>query len=320
MSLPSQVMRSSPQRKSPINNNPNSTTNISSNQRLRAATSFSPYNAPSSMAVRLSDGSGVGSIPPLAAVAGPMGITIVDVTAPQRPWLVLNYASTVEGGAGVRPEGGAAEGGITTMAFQPASSSSSEGNVQTEGYTQSASSSILLATARGSGILIWDCSGMSLSPLLGRLNAADSWSGVSANGGTTTSGSGNVTNNNLPPPPPPSSESTSPQVSKSSIAVSTPLTLSSLPIVAGKGSAMSVSSTSSQATSMATSTAMASAATNINKTRIPSSSSVAAAVSSTILSSGMGTAHAKASSKTNHSPIKSIVTSLAWKGPSGEFI
>ena len=115
----------------------------------------------------------------LAAIAGPMGITVVDVASPQlRPWLALDYGSFNNDG----------NGGITTMAFQPCPSSQGKllnsnsigdekVNINTTSSTTTSNidmnnnstsnyyhysyneSSILLATARGSGILIWDCSG-----------------------------------------------------------------------------------------------------------------------------------------------------------------
>ena len=121
--------------------------------RLRAAADF-PFN-PTCMAVRRT---GVGSpYPPLAAIAGPMGVTVVDVKTPQQPWLTLNYSTCPPG--------------ITTMAFQPCKSAYEvDGSADNVG---SSSSSVLLATARGNSIMIWDCSGQELSPLLGRLVASD---------------------------------------------------------------------------------------------------------------------------------------------------
>ena len=120
--------------------------------RLRAAADF-PFN-PTCMAVRRA---GIGSpYPPLAAIAGPMGVTVVDVKTPQRPWLSLNYSTCPPG--------------ITTMAFQPCKSA-----YEVDGSTDStgSSSAVLLATARENSIMIWDCSGQELSPLLGRLVASD---------------------------------------------------------------------------------------------------------------------------------------------------
>jgi len=118
----------------------------------------------------------------LAAIANPMGITILDINTPQRSYLTLNYStSTISTSTSSYNDKSIGNGGITTMAFQPCftnqlNSSTTNG---TSSYIQSAYTAqqpILLATARGNGILIWDCSGQSLSPLLGRLNALDSWS------------------------------------------------------------------------------------------------------------------------------------------------
>ncbi|KAL7428343.1 hypothetical protein ACHAXM_001235 [Skeletonema potamos] len=152
--------------------------NLTGNQRLRAAASFSPNYNPTSMAVRLTGGGGGAS---LGAFAFPMGINIVDLARPQRSVLVLNYSS---GMSGTIHNNAAFSGGISTMAFQPDQSvlqcpgylsdskgRSSSGNLR---EISQSSTSVLLATARGSGILVWDCSGRALSPLLGRLNAADS--------------------------------------------------------------------------------------------------------------------------------------------------
>jgi len=119
----------------------------------------------------------------LAAVANPMGITIIDTNTPQRSYLTLNYStSTISTSTSSYMDKSIGNGGITTMAFQPCFTSHQVLNNTTNGtssYIQSSHTTqhpILLATARGNGILIWDCSGQSLSPLLGRLNALDSWS------------------------------------------------------------------------------------------------------------------------------------------------
>eukprot|EP00578_Thalassiosira_sp_NH16_P000603 CAMPEP_0181136734 /NCGR_PEP_ID=MMETSP1071-20121207/33329_1 /TAXON_ID=35127 /ORGANISM="Thalassiosira sp., Strain NH16" /LENGTH=199 /DNA_ID=CAMNT_0023223439 /DNA_START=28 /DNA_END=623 /DNA_ORIENTATION=+ len=199
MNNPSAIPRPSPPRTIPTNNlnNPSGSNKhghgMADGQRLRAATSFSPYHPPSSMAIRhtgtmAAAGSDSGNSNTsvgrsLTAIAGPMGITIVDAAAPQRPWLVLNYSSSLSdtsaspsrhnniGGNRVNA------GGISTMAFQPCQSTlnlkrhppAPDAGNATDGpsyggmkggfsYSQSASSPILLATARGSGILVWDCS------------------------------------------------------------------------------------------------------------------------------------------------------------------
>ena len=352
--------------------------NMSSNQRLRAVNSFSPYHPPSSMAVRLSGGVGSGGGPSLAAIAGPMGITVVDVMTPQRPWLVLNYSSSVDGGAHGK-KGGANDasmfnsdkkstlmggsGGISTMAFQPCPSVSqcisymSDGirnDTQdnhlshnfggSDGHNYSSSSSVLLATARGSGILIWDCSGRALSPLLGRLNASDSGNafGVGRGGRNNTSTSkkdqnnrdtGNIqsgvddgksmesyNNGSGFPPPPPSSKETS----HSKINTPTSNAGSTLDAVQSLASSPAVSDRKilSPSPALVGGGAPASAA--------PVTTS-ASTISSTILSSGIGSSTASAASTTKNMPkpnnistkspsILGDVTSLAWKGPSAPIL
>lgn len=142
---------------------------------------------------------------PLAAIAGPTGITVIDASSPQlRPWLVLDYGSFTNGG-------------ITTMAFQPCPSSVEQQHFSSdslaEDMTEASSSisnnnssdrysyneaSILLATARGSGILIWDCSGRVLSPLLGRLNASnDPWGSDNGIGTADTTAPANTVRNKV---------------------------------------------------------------------------------------------------------------------------
>ena len=156
-------------------------------RRLRAATALSPPHGPppTSMALRATRAAagargGVGGAS-LAAFAGPTGIAVVDVAAPQRPCLRLDYSSSTEEG-------------IAAMAFQPCADDPDPDRARRPrppGATRygggSSSSPILLATARHTGILIWDCSGRALSPLIGRLNASDSRGGGasgSAGGGT----------------------------------------------------------------------------------------------------------------------------------------
>lgn len=255
----------------------NATKVMSSNERLRAAALISPFNTPSCMAVRT--GNVLDNSPTLAAIAGPMGITVVDILIPQRPWLVLNYASTIyEGTDGFTSQvGSSVRGGISTMAFQPGRSCADSGK---EDECSQSSNSILLASARGSGILIWDCSGCALSPLLGRLNASDAWSGVNVTARTCKGENEETAQNQRPPQPP-------------SIVESTPAST----IADRKSSVMSVSSSSSQGTSNA-------------------NSGVPLACTTTEL--GISTANNL--SKTGNSLTSygnGVVTSLAWKGPSG---
>ena len=78
----------------------------------------------------------------VAAVAGPHGVALFRVSRPHTPLVVLSHASSKNNSAG----------SISSLSFQP--------------HTKD---SLLLAAARGSGVLVWDASGHSLSPLLGRI-------------------------------------------------------------------------------------------------------------------------------------------------------
>ena len=78
------------------------------------------------------------------AIAGSNGVALFRMSRPQTPLLILSHASSTNSEVG----------SIKTLAFEPKSQNAP-----------------LLAAARGSGVLIWDASGHSLSPLLGRLGA-----------------------------------------------------------------------------------------------------------------------------------------------------
>jgi WD40 repeat protein len=80
----------------------------------------------------------------LGAIAGAQGVAVFRISKPHVPLLMLNHASANSSVRGGRP--------VTALAFQPYSTTS-----------------LYLAAARGSGVLVWDASGHSLSPLLGRL-------------------------------------------------------------------------------------------------------------------------------------------------------
>jgi len=335
---PGAIPRPSPPRISPTNKNPNPNNNknmhIKTGQRLRAATSFSPQHPPSSMAIRRTGigGSGCSSEKSLAAIAGPMGITIVDVLAPQRPWLVLNYSSSSESASSSRKNGsGGISGGITTMAFQPCPSILPQSLSDTDGggpaspnhggggdgykYYQS-SSPILLATARGSGILIWDCSGRALSPLLGRLNASDSW-GTGAAGTNKTSSVGqnggskrnNVDDNSMgseesggtKQQTQPTSSSAGVESNAASTTLDTVKSLVSSPLsLERKSSLISVSSSSSVVTSSNTTNLLLGNTSNNNSNSNPSGAGLSSA--------------AKTSSAGSSSFRGNAVTSLDWKG------
>lgn len=79
----------------------------------------------------------------VGAVAGPNGIALFRVSRPQTPLVVLNHASSKKGTAGT----------VSSLSFQP----------------QTTDSPLLLAAARGCGVLVWDASGHSLTPLVSRL-------------------------------------------------------------------------------------------------------------------------------------------------------
>lgn len=265
------TMRSSPPKGSPKNQQHD--VNLTGNQRLRAAASFSPYNNPTSMAVRLT-GSGGGTS--LGAIAGPMGINIVDLAAPQRSLMVLNYSSSA-GVRGAKSTNSAnISGGISTMAFQP-----DQSILQSGGLTQS-SSSVLLATARGSGILIWDCSGRALSPLLGRLNAADSQNSGSQYSRKLDDVKSDSDVDHIPPPP---------------LAAATPSSINS------KALTSNAAATLDTVQPMSTSTPI-----SLERNVSYQSSAGASVVTSTGNTTG-------ASLSVSNSINSGVVTSLAWKGP-----
>lgn len=87
----------------------------------------------------------------LGAVAGSDGVAIFRISQPQMPLMILSHASTSFTTTEASPA-------ITSLAFS----------------TGASRSSLYLASARGSGALIWDVSGHSLSPLQGRLGVEDS--------------------------------------------------------------------------------------------------------------------------------------------------
>ncbi|KAL7466238.1 hypothetical protein ACHAXS_006526 [Conticribra weissflogii] len=355
---------------------------LTSNQRLRAVSSFSPYNPPTTMAVRLSAGFGgihseskegnVGACSPspsLAAVAGPMGITVMDVATPHRPRLVLNYSSSVRDGAnsdeGVRGiegkdasynnhvrennayynynnnsnnnNGGA---GIATMAFQPCPSVLEIGRKGKSRDVPQCSSSILLATARGSNILIWDCSGRALSPLLGRLNAADAASfgeGNHATNSTARSSNdgysarnelmgiekhrgeddvvmrhGNTRHSHHPRPP----------IDKSSGGIP-PLLPSPMDLTAKSNAAATFDAVQSLATSTlsSSSTGAGVAAPTLSSSATPAASVTSNNTRPNNIHNNIPHKYDNHNSNLTSSPsVKGNVTSLAWKGPSAPIL
>ena len=76
----------------------------------------------------------------VAAIAGPQGVALFRISRPHTPLVVLSHASSRKSST------------VSALSFQP--------------HTKD---SLLLAAARGNGVLVWDATGHSLSPLLGRL-------------------------------------------------------------------------------------------------------------------------------------------------------
>ena len=122
--------------------------------RLRSAASYKKFH-PQALACSpptfLPDGQSAQSasagddFSSLGATSGDDGIALFRTSRPDVPLLVLSHSSMV--GSHSR-----ATGGIQNLAFEP-----------------TLTDSVLLAASRGNGLLIWDASGHSLSPLMGRL-------------------------------------------------------------------------------------------------------------------------------------------------------
>ncbi len=130
------------------------------------------------------------------ALSGPHGIAILRSNKPHIPSVVLSHSTHTSAGGGA---------GCGPLAFQPLSDDGG-GNSGGGGGR----STMLLATARGSGVLVWDASGSSLSPLLGRLGHDGRHPPamvMSAAGSNTappaTSSTAASTSNNPPRPPKP---------------------------------------------------------------------------------------------------------------------
>lgn len=84
----------------------------------------------------------------LGALAGPKGVAIFRVTAPESPLLILSHKYRLTNTFSPNKS----ESGIASMAFQTNSTYS-----------------LYLAAARGNGLLVWDVSGHSLNPLMARM-------------------------------------------------------------------------------------------------------------------------------------------------------
>jgi hypothetical protein len=89
----------------------------------------------------------------LGAFAGPRGVALFRMSHPHTPLLVFSHATNSL----------SANNSITSMEFQPSH------NRSLSLSSTSPVGSLFLAAARGSGVLIWDASGHSSNPLLGRV-------------------------------------------------------------------------------------------------------------------------------------------------------
>jgi hypothetical protein len=96
----------------------------------------------------------------LGAVAGPQGVALFRLSRPHVPLLILSHATNTT----------TAGSSISSLAFQPTTNSSGASGSGGANNSTAAPPSLYLAAARGSGILVWDASGHSSSPLMGRLS------------------------------------------------------------------------------------------------------------------------------------------------------
>ena len=105
-----------------------------------------------------------GPLSSLGAVAGTQGVALFRLSRPHVPLLILSHATNAS----------ASGLSISSLAFQPASTLSNN-NMSSAGP-----SSMYLAAARGSGVLVWDASGHTTSPMMGRLSVDASASNASS--------------------------------------------------------------------------------------------------------------------------------------------
>ncbi len=92
----------------------------------------------------------------LGAIAGPRGVALFRLSRPHIPLLIFNHATDYSSSGRNNRK---TLNSISSLSFQPTNGNSKSTN----------SNALLLAAARGSGVLIWDASGHSPNPLLGRL-------------------------------------------------------------------------------------------------------------------------------------------------------
>ena len=92
----------------------------------------------------ISKGGSATSLSCLGAVAGSQGVALFRLSKPHVPLLILRHATNTS-----------STNSISSLAFEP---------------KQSATDTLYLAATRGSGVLIWDASGHSPNPLVGRVS------------------------------------------------------------------------------------------------------------------------------------------------------
>jgi hypothetical protein len=98
----------------------------------------------------------------LGAIAGPRGVALFRSSRPHIPLLIFSHATNASSGN--------RQTTITSLAFRPAKTTADPGG---SGRTNGGSGPLYLAAARGSGVLLWDASGRSSNPLVGRLAVGD---------------------------------------------------------------------------------------------------------------------------------------------------
>lgn len=86
----------------------------------------------------------------LGAIAGPHGVALFHLSRPHVPLLILSHATNAS----------KQKSTISSLAFEPKLASS-----------KNSTNLLHLAAARGSGVLVWDASGHSPNPLIGRVGA-----------------------------------------------------------------------------------------------------------------------------------------------------
>ena len=131
----------------------------------------------------------------LGAIAGPRGVALFRLSKPHIPLLIFSHATNYYHSSSVASSSSSTSGrkgsgssnirnSISSLAFQPTNSDKNRKNGV--GGSTNNSNTLYLAAARGSGVLIWDASGHSPNPLLGRLindNATNDTSFASGVGG-----------------------------------------------------------------------------------------------------------------------------------------